>query len=153
MPGDTAVAVNPRTSATPTSSAATPSCRWSGGASQSSADEHSDPEKGTGAVKITPAHDFNDFEVGQRHGLAMPSVLDREGAAFTLDEIDADLAEVPGIADPAFLRGTLAGQDPLPEGAQAIVAELERLELLVATEPHTHQVPHGDRSACRSSRC
>ena len=36
------------------------------------------PEKGTGAVKITPAHDFNDFEVGQRHELPMPSVLDRE---------------------------------------------------------------------------
>ncbi|HEY6670845.1 MAG TPA: class I tRNA ligase family protein, partial [Methyloceanibacter sp.] len=43
------------------------------------ADEYSDPEKGSGAVKITPAHDFNDFEVGRRHGLAQISVLDREG--------------------------------------------------------------------------
>ncbi len=42
------------------------------------ADEYSDPEKGTGAVKITPAHDFNDFQVGSRHGLPMPSILDRE---------------------------------------------------------------------------
>ena len=42
------------------------------------ADEYSDPEKGSGAVKITPAHDFNDFEVGRRHGLPMPSVLDAE---------------------------------------------------------------------------
>jgi valyl-tRNA synthetase len=106
-------------------------------------DEHSDPEKGTGAVKITPAHDFNDFAVGQRHRLPMPSILDRR-AAFTLDEIADDLAEVPGIADPAFLRG-LAGTDRVPFRA-AIVAELERLELLVKIERHTNQVPHGDRS-------
>src|SRR3954451_7174483 len=50
------------------------------------ADAYSDPEKGTGAVKITPAHDFNDFEVGRRYGLDMPSVLDREGRV-TLAEI------------------------------------------------------------------
>ena len=105
------------------------------------ADTYSDPEKGTGAVKITPAHDFNDFEVGRRHTLAMPSVLDRE-ARVTLAEIT--LAEVPGIADPAW-TGTLAGLDR-SDARKRIVAELERLELLVKTEPHTHQVPHGDRS-------
>src|SRR6266568_2966316 len=43
------------------------------------ADDYSDPEKGTGAVKITPAHDFNDFEVGRRHDLPLVSVLDVEG--------------------------------------------------------------------------
>src|SRR4029079_15108932 len=42
------------------------------------ADEYSDPKKGTGAVKITPAHDFNDFEVGRRHDLALVNVLDVE---------------------------------------------------------------------------
>jgi valyl-tRNA synthetase len=42
------------------------------------ADTYADPEKGTGAVKITPAHDFNDFAVAQRHALPMPSILDRE---------------------------------------------------------------------------
>ena len=105
------------------------------------ADEYSDPEKGTGAVKITPAHDFNDFEVGRRHTLAMPSVLDRE-ARITLAEIT--LEAVPGLADPAW-TGTLAGLDRY-EARKRIVAELDRLELLVATEPHTHQVPHGDRS-------
>jgi valyl-tRNA synthetase len=107
------------------------------------ADSYSDPEKGTGAVKITPAHDFNDFAVGQRHALPMPSVLDRE-ARVTLAEIDADLRPVAGLADPAFVRG-LAGMGRF-EARKAIVAELERLELLVATEPHTHHVPHGDRS-------
>ncbi len=107
------------------------------------ADEYSDPKKGTGAVKITPAHDFNDFEVGQRHGLAMPSVLDRE-ARVTLAEIDGELVAVPGLADPTFAR-SLVGQDRY-DARRAIVAELERLELLEKIEPHTNQVPHGDRS-------
>ncbi len=107
------------------------------------ADEYSDPEKGTGAVKITPAHDFNDFEVGRRHALPMPSVLDRE-ARVTLAEIAADLSEVPGLAEPEFVRG-LDGQDRFA-ARKAIVAELERLDVLEKIEPHTHQVPHGDRS-------
>ena len=42
-------------------------------------DEYADPEKGTGAVKITPAHDFNDFDVGKRHGLPLINILDQEG--------------------------------------------------------------------------
>jgi valyl-tRNA synthetase len=106
------------------------------------ADEYSDPEKGTGAVKITPAHDFNDFEVGRRHDLPMPSVLDRE-ARVTLTEISAELAPVQGVADPDFVRG-LEGVSR-EAARKAIVAELERLELLEKVEPHTHQVPFGDR--------
>src|SRR5271166_515683 len=105
-------------------------------------DTYADPEKGTGAVKITPAHDFNDFEVGRRHDLPMPSVLDRQ-ANVTLDEIEEALTAVPGIADPAFVRG-LAGRTRFAARA-AIVAELERLGLLDKIEPHTNQVPHGDR--------
>ncbi|WP_419896990.1 valine--tRNA ligase [Roseomonas sp. USHLN139] len=107
------------------------------------ADEYSDPEKGSGAVKITPAHDFNDFAVGKRHGLAMPSVLDAYGAVM-LDEIEGDLAALEGVADPAFVR-SLAGQDRF-EARKAIVAELERLELVETIEPHSNVVPHGDRS-------
>ncbi|MCI0753432.1 valine--tRNA ligase [Teichococcus vastitatis] len=107
------------------------------------ADEYSDPEKGSGAVKITPAHDFNDFEVGKRHGLAMPSVLDAVGAVC-LDEIEGDLLAVPGVADPDFVRG-LAGQDRFA-ARKAIVAELERLDLVETIEAHQNAVPHGDRS-------
>ncbi len=107
------------------------------------ADTYSDPEKGTGAVKITPAHDFNDFAVGQRHSLAMPSILDKQ-ARVILDEIAADIATVEGVADGAFIH-TLAGLDR-GLARRAIVAELERLELLAKVEPHVHQVPHGDRS-------
>src|SRR5271165_7136942 len=85
------------------------------------ADAYSDPEKGSGAVKITPAHDFNDFAVGQRHGLPMPSVLDRAGRV-TLAEIAADIAAVPGVADPVF-TATLEGLDSRAARA-AMVAEL-----------------------------
>ncbi|WBV41490.1 valine--tRNA ligase [Pseudoroseomonas cervicalis] len=107
------------------------------------ADEYSDPEKGSGAVKITPAHDFNDFAVGKRHNLAMPSVLDADGAVM-LAEIESDLTAIDTIADPAFVRGLL-GQDRFA-ARKAIVAELERLELVEQIEPHSHAVPHGDRS-------
>jgi valyl-tRNA synthetase len=107
------------------------------------ADTCSDPEKGTGAVKITPAHDFNDFATGQRHDLPMPSILDRE-ARVTLAEIEAELAAMPDVADPAFVRG-LEGADRFV-ARKAIVAELQRLGLLEKIEPHLHQVPHGDRS-------
>jgi valyl-tRNA synthetase len=107
------------------------------------ADASCEPEKGTGAVKITPAHDVNDFATGQRHDLPMPSILDRE-ARVTLAEIEADFATVPEVAEPAFVR-SLEGLDRFV-ARKAIVAELTRLELLEKTEPHTHQVPHGDRS-------
>ncbi len=97
-------------------------------------DTYSDPEKGSGAVKITPAHDFNDFEVGRRHDLPSPSVLDRQGRV-TLDEIGAGGEFV----------GSLAGLDRF-EARRRIIAELDRLKLLEKIEPHVNQVPHGDRS-------
>ena len=106
------------------------------------ADTYADPEKGTGAVKITPAHDFNDFEVGRRHDLPMPSVLDKTGRV-TLAEISDELKAVEAIADPAFVH-TLDGQDRFA-ARKLIVAELERLELVDKIEPHTNQIPHGDR--------
>ncbi|KFL88752.1 Valyl-tRNA synthetase [Acetobacter malorum] len=106
------------------------------------ADLHSDPEKGTGAVKITPAHDFNDFEVGRRHNLPMLSILD-EQARVVLDEIEDELTSVDGLADPVFVR-SLAGVSR-EEARKSIVAELERLEWLEKIEPHRHQVPHAER--------
>ena len=98
------------------------------------ADEYADPEKGTGAVKITPAHDFNDFEVGKRHGLSMPSMLDKQGRV-TL----AELGEMPD-----FVR-SLEGLDRFA-ARKLIVAELEAREMLVEVKPHPHVVPYGDRS-------
>jgi valyl-tRNA synthetase len=107
------------------------------------ADSYSDPEKGTGAVKITPAHDFNDFAVGQRHSLPMPSVLDKE-ARVTLAEIGGDISEHEGIADPGFVWGL--DKKGRFEARKEIVERLESLGLLEKVEAHTHQVPHGDRS-------
>jgi valyl-tRNA synthetase len=91
------------------------------------ADEYSDPEKGTGAVKITPAHDFNDFEVGKRHGLEQINVLDE----------NACINDVP----PPEYRGL----DRF-DARKRIVADLAGLGLLEKIEPTTHTVPHGDRS-------
>ena len=91
------------------------------------ADEYSDPDKGTGAVKITPAHDFNDFEVGKRQGLAQINVLDAFG------KLNNEAPEV------------YRGMDRF-EARKKIVTEIHALGLLEKIEPTTHTVPHGDRS-------
>ena len=106
------------------------------------ADTYSDPEKGTGAVKITPAHDFNDFEVGRRHDLPALTVLD-EGANIWLDDIASDLRDVPDVASRAFVE-SLRGM-PREEARKAIVAELETLGFLEKVEPHVLQVPYAER--------
>ena len=90
-------------------------------------DEYSDPAKGTGAVKITPAHDFNDFAVGTRHGLEMINIFDRD-------------AKVNDSA-PAAYRGL-----DRYEARKMVVADLQDLGLLERIDPHTHMVPYGDRS-------
>ncbi|MCF8531583.1 MAG: valine--tRNA ligase [Reyranella sp.] len=90
------------------------------------ADEYSDPEKGSGAVKITPAHDFNDFEVGRRHDLEAINIFDK-------------FARVNDNA-PAKYRGL----DRF-DARKKIVAEMEELGLVEKIEPHTHAVPYGDR--------
>jgi valyl-tRNA synthetase len=107
------------------------------------ADEYSDPEKGTGAVKITPAHDFNDFEVGKRHGLPQINILSTE-AALALQDNAAFLADVPASPD---LETTLKlhGVDRF-RARKIIVERLEVAGFLAKTEPITHTVPHGDRS-------
>ena len=142
MLGDTAIAVHPQDPRYTAFVGRTVTLPLTGRTIPIIADTYSDPEKGTGAVKITPAHDFNDFAVGQRHALPMPSILD-EAARITLADIDADLRAIPGLADPAFVRG-LAGV-PREQARAVIVSELDRLGLLAATEPHTHQVPHAER--------
>ncbi len=107
------------------------------------ADEYSDPEKGTGAVKITPAHDFNDFDVGRRHKLPLINILGPE-AELQLAGNEAFLAGLPSTGE---LEAVLAlhGLDRA-EARKRIVALLDEKEFLVQIEPHTHTVPHGDRS-------
>jgi valyl-tRNA synthetase len=105
-------------------------------------DDYSDPEKGSGAVKITPAHDFNDFEVGRRHNLPQISILDIEGKLALAGNED-------------YLRGLPQGSDQLVEelhgldrfvARKSIVARLEDFGFLDKIEPNSHAVPHGDRS-------
>ena len=93
------------------------------------ADEYSDPEKGSGAVKITPAHDFNDFEVGKRHDLPMVNVFDTHARIEALESIPEGYH----------------GLDRF-EARKKILAELEELDLLAEEEKIKNSVPYGDRS-------
>ena len=91
------------------------------------ADEYVDPEFGTGCVKITPAHDFNDYEVGQRHKLPLINI-------FTIDAIINENAPTAYQSMDRF------------KARKQIVADLEAAGLLEKTEPHKLMVPRGDRS-------
>ncbi|MFT4934129.1 MAG: valyl-tRNA synthetase [Pseudoalteromonas distincta] len=91
------------------------------------ADEYPDPEKGSGAVKITPAHDFNDFQVGKRHNLPVINVFD-------------DYARINENAPEAY-----RGLDRFA-ARKKVVEEFEALGLLREIEKTRHVVPHGDRS-------
>ncbi len=108
------------------------------------ADEHADPEKGSGCVKITPAHDFNDYAVGKRNQLMMINVLTP----------DADIRETAqvfhsdGTANPDLtinLPVAYAGQSR-EQARKAIVADLDSAGLLHRVEDHVLSVPRGDRS-------
>ena len=91
------------------------------------ADEYADPETGSGAVKITPAHDFNDFEVGRRHGLALLNIFDAD-------------ARINDAAPTAY-----RGLDRFA-AREKVVADLDAAGLLEKIEDHTLMVPHHDRS-------
>ena len=91
------------------------------------ADEYSDMEKGSGAVKITPAHDFNDFEVGRRHELELINIFDEKA------KLNKNVPE------------KFVGLDRF-EARKIIVADMEELGLLSLVEDTDHVVPHGDRS-------
>ncbi|HLS67815.1 MAG TPA: valine--tRNA ligase [Kiloniellales bacterium] len=91
------------------------------------ADDYADPEAGSGAVKMTPAHDFNDFEVGRRHDLELINIFDRNA------HLNENVPE------------SYRGLDRY-EAREKVVAELEALGLVERVEEHQHVVPHGDRS-------
>ncbi|ERK06360.1 valine--tRNA ligase [Serratia fonticola] len=106
-------------------------------------DEHADMEKGTGCVKITPAHDFNDYEVGKRHGLPMINIL----------SFDGDILEVAEVFD-TLGEASTAYSGELPEqfrglerfaARKAVVAAFDELGLLEEIKPHDLTVPYGDR--------
>jgi valyl-tRNA synthetase len=127
MLGDTAIAVNPadeRYKALVGRHAVLP---LTGRLIPIIADEYSDPEKGTGAVKITPGHDFNDFEVGKRHNLPLINLINKDGT------LNNDV--------PAPYRGLSR-----EAARKKIVADLEAMELVEKIEPITHAVPHDEKT-------
>ncbi|MBN3196612.1 valine--tRNA ligase [Pectobacterium versatile] len=106
-------------------------------------DEHADMEKGTGCVKITPAHDFNDYEVGKRHQLPMVNIL----------TFDGDIRQSAEIFDTNGEASTTCSSD-IPEAFQglerfaarkALVAAFDELGLLEEIKAHDLTVPYGDR--------
>ncbi|MFY8348944.1 valine--tRNA ligase [Pseudoalteromonas sp. SSM20] len=107
------------------------------------ADEHADMEKGTGCVKITPAHDFNDNEVGKRHQLPMINIFNKDAAVLTAGEgytFDGKPQEIDAPIPERF-----HGLDRF-DARKAIVDEFEQLGLLEKIEDHSLTVPYGDRS-------
>jgi valyl-tRNA synthetase len=140
------------------------------------ADTYSDPSKGSGAVKITPAHDFNDFEVGKRHKLQQISVLNAEAKINLVRNVDFIFSVVPLKSDltniffnidqfePSDFRSRVLawlkkdGYSQLAEtmeqldgverfaARKQIVGRLQERELVADIETHHNVVPHGDRS-------
>ncbi|MEM0909040.1 MAG: valine--tRNA ligase, partial [Pseudomonadota bacterium] len=107
------------------------------------ADYYSDPEKGSGAVKITPAHDFNDFEVGNRHKLPVINVFDAQ-AAVSLQDNEAFAEGLNAIALRPLIAA-LHGKDRY-EARAWIKTAMEEAGYLDQVEANVHQVPFGDRS-------
>ncbi len=89
-------------------------------------DDYVDMEKGTGCLKVTPGHDFNDFEIGKRHNLPIINILNKDG---TLNELGLDFK---GLS--------------CKKARKLVVEKLIELELFVKEEKHVHQVGHGERS-------
>jgi valyl-tRNA synthetase len=120
------------------------------------ADDYVDKEFGTGVVKVTPAHDFNDYAVGQRHGLEPISILDLSGKiisrpsknlnAILSQTVDSTLSKaLLQINALEFIPESYQGKDRF-EARKLIVADLEAQGFLVKTERHKLKVPRGDRT-------
>lgn len=108
------------------------------------ADDYCDPEFGTGCVKITPAHDFNDYEVGKRHNLPLINIFDKNAAVLA----QAQVFNIDGSVNTEIdgsLPAEYAGLDRFVARKQ-IVAAFEAAGLLEKIEDHALKVPKGDRS-------
>jgi len=108
------------------------------------ADEHADMEKGSGCVKITPAHDFNDYEVGKRQNHLLINVFTKDATILEQAEI-FDLKGQPQPDEDASLPAKYAGLDRF-EARKQIVADMDALGLLVQVESVNNTLPYGDRS-------
>ena len=107
-------------------------------------DDYCDPEFGTGCVKITPAHDFNDYEVGKRHNLPLINILDQDAAVLAVAQIFNADGSVNDELDNS-LPAEFAGLDRF-EARKQIVAAMQAADLLVSIDDHALKTPRGDRS-------
>jgi valyl-tRNA synthetase len=89
-------------------------------------DDYVDMELGTGCLKVTPGHDFNDFEIGKRHNLPIITILNKDG---TLNEHGLEFKDLP-----------------VKKARKEIIKVLEEKEILIKTVPHKHKVGHGEKS-------
>ncbi|WP_282875190.1 valine--tRNA ligase [Pseudomonas peli] len=108
------------------------------------ADDYCDPEFGTGCVKITPAHDFNDYEVGKRHNLPLLNIFDKNAAVLAQVQAFNVDGSVNSQID-CSLPAAYAGLDRF-EARKQIVAAFEAAGLLESIDAHALKVPKGDRS-------
>ena len=129
MLGDTAIAVNPKDPNYKKLIGKKAIIPLSGRVIPIIGDDYAKLDEGTGAVKITPAHDFNDFDVGKRNNLEMINIMDRKGSLVEED----------------FIPEQYRGLDRF-DARKQILIDLENKGNLVKVEEHTHSVPHGDRS-------
>jgi valyl-tRNA synthetase len=160
MLGDTAVAVHPKDKryAALVKAKATVKLPLVGREIPIVADDYSDPKKGSGAVKITPAHDFNDFEVGRRHALPLVNIFDAKARIVSSifdsvtwkkgsTETGAEIGEFKSYA-PGYVLETipkeLQGLGRF-EARKRVVEMMEALGLVEKIEAHTHAVPHAQR--------
>ncbi len=105
------------------------------------ADTYVDPQFGTGCVKITPAHDFNDYELGLRHQLPLLNIFDKNACVISAPDNDEAAALEAFAAIPEDLRGLSR-----EKARAAIVARLTEQDLLERVDAHTLMAPRGDRS-------
>lgn len=107
-------------------------------------DSYADPEEGSGAVKITPAHDFNDFEVGQKNGLRLINILTQKAEIFLCN----NEAFFDGLILSNELKALVENLDRCDRfvARNRIVSLMKERGYLVSVDDHPHTVPHGDRS-------
>lgn len=143
MLGDTGIAVNPKDERYQALIGQHAILPFVGRKIEIVGDDYADPEAGTGAVKITPAHDFNDFEVGRRHNLRIINIMTEEAEIFLRDNEDF----LNGLDDTKELQKLIETFDHMDRfmARQKIVEMMEEGGYLAGIEDHTHMVPHGDR--------
>jgi valyl-tRNA synthetase len=155
MLGDTAVAVHPEDERYKHLVGKTIRLPITGREIRIVADDYVEPEFGTGCVKITPAHDFNDYEVGKRHNLPLINIFTRD--ATIVSDTDWPMTheglryariqsrDVIDLATDIGIPKEYWGLDRF-EARKQVIAEIESLGLLEKIDPHTLKVPRGDRS-------